>query len=507
VPSLSIEVFQSRILTSKIPLYSSREWIGKCFLNYSTLVEVTKNKKAKEFLNSMRNLFLRNKLIVFFFASHVTFAIFLGRLFAFAPDEKAYLFTFNNIYTLPINTYAQSGSGWITAPTVFLWVAYLPAKILNLVGLPDYVSIRLLAVVITTLSLLLLLKMNRSKKKMRAIPRELIFFSFFIPSVFLWTSTGLREAFIIFEVTLFLVGLNYLLSGKSSKGIFLLFVGSYGLLSTKPYLWVLMMIAVVFFSVISFIFKLYRKYLVKFVVAGLITPLILFAGTTSQYALNFIFNGDVTEVGLRSGDSITQIEDSGTLITFHGDYTLIALRFYLLENPDSALSMVFRAFNLDDKVESLWNEKLQTGLISESKKVGKDTSSLNGHILKPGLITEPLSMLWPAFVFLAGPFPFVGEPGIAAKIASLESPLWWLLYTLVFYQFFKFRKFKLIRDPAILFSLIFLAGEIAFSSLVEVNLGTSFRHRSILLVPLVFIYLRITQRAHELRDAESKPVI
>jgi len=421
-------------------------------------VEVTKNKKAKEFLNSMRNLFLRNKLIVFFFASHVTFAIFLGRLFAFAPDEKAYLFTFNNIYTLPINTYAQSGSGWITAPTVFLWVAYLPAKILNLVGLPDYVSIRLLAVVITTLSLLLLLKMNRS-------------------------------------------------SGKSSKGIFLLFVGSYGLLSTKPYLWVLMMIAVVFFSVISFIFKLYRKYLVKFVVAGLITPLILFAGTTSQYALNFIFNGDVTEVGLRSGDSITQIEDSGTLITFHGDYTLIALRFYLLENPDSALSMVFRAFNLDDKVESLWNEKLQTGLISESKKVGKDTSSLNGHILKPGLITEPLSMLWPAFVFLAGPFPFVGEPGIAAKIASLESPLWWLLYTLVFYQFFKFRKFKLIRDPAILFSLIFLAGEIAFSSLVEVNLGTSFRHRSILLVPLVFIYLRITQRAHELRDAESKPVI
>jgi len=77
----------------------------------------------------------------------------------------------------------------------------------------------------------------------------------------------------------------------------------------------------------------------------------------------------------------------------------------------------------------------------------------------------------------------------------------------VIYQFYRFRRFKLFRDPAIIFTLIFLAGEIAFSSLVEVNLGTSFRHRSILLAPTVFLYLRIAQRARELQDAESKPAI
>jgi hypothetical protein len=173
----------------------------------------------------------------------------------------------------------------------------------------------------------------------------------------------------------------------------------------------------------------------------------------------------------------------------------------------AVFTKVFRVFNLDDRVESLWNEKLQAGLISEGNQVGKDTSSLNGHILKPGLITEPWTMLWPAFVFLAGPFPFIGEPGFAAKVSSFESPLWWMLYALVIYQFYRFRESKLFRDPAILFALIFLVGEIAFSSLVEVNLGTSFRHRSILLAPLVFLYLRIAQRAHELRDVESKPSI
>ena len=251
------------------------------------------------------------------------------------------------------------------------------------------------------------------------------------------------------------------------------------------------------------ILKTYKKYIIKFIAAGFFAPLILFSGTTSQYALNFILYGSVAEAGLRSGDSITQAHG----ITFHGDYTLIALHFYLLENPDSAFSKVFGVLNLDDKIESLWNEKLQAGLISKSKQVGEDTASLNGHILKPGLITEPWTMLWPAFVFLAGPFPFIGDPGIATTVSSFESPLWWLLYLLVIYQFYRFRASMLFRDPAILFTLIFLAGEIAFSSLVEVNLGTSFRHRSILLVPLVFLYVRIIQRVHELRDAESKPIL
>jgi hypothetical protein len=446
---------------------------------------------------------MRNKLVVFFFVSHIIFAIFLGRLFAFAPDEEGYLYTFNNVYTLPINTLAQGSSGWITAPTVFLWIAYLPAKILDLIGVPDYLSIRLLSIVITSLSLFLLLRIIQKIQDGRGIPQRLIFISFFIPSVFLWTSTGLREAFIVFEMTLFITGLNYLFLGKNKKAFFLLFAGSYGLFSTKPHLWVLLIIALIVFLLMNLILKINKDRLVKLIAAGFLAPLILFSFTTSQYALNFLFNASITETGLRSGDSITQVEN----VTFHGDYTLIALRFYLIENPNSYFTKIFGTFKLDERVESLWNEKLQAGLISQGNQVGRDTSSLNGHILKPGVITEPWSMIWPAFVFLAGPFPFIGESGIAATIASFESPLWWLLYALVIYQFYRFRRSKLFRDPAILFTLIFLAGEIASSSLIEVNLGTSFRHRSILLVPLVFLYVRIIQRAHELREAESKPIL
>ena len=463
----------------------------------------------------------QNPLMVAFIAVHSIFAVFLGRLFALAPDEGGYIFTFNTIYQLPISTTGQSGSGWITAPTIFLWIAYLPAKILNMFGVPDYLSIRMLSIFLTAITLYLLLEIQRQSKSDSKIIQRIIFAAFFIPSVFLWTSVGLRESFIITEMMVFLAGLNFLMRGKGRKGAILLFIGSYGLVSTKNYLWACLMVALILSSVIFLILGIARQQILKFVGAGFLVPLIAFTSTTSAYALDFILHGGITEVGARSGDSISQVyvdrpgTEPGTepgagspeepvkeLITFHGDYTLIALHFYLIDNPNALFSKISRAIHLDEKIESIWNEKVSLGLVHKDKQVGTDTSSLNGHILEPAKISEPLSLLWPAFVFLCGPFPFIGNPGIAVTISSFESPMWWALYAFVVFQFIRFRKVRFLRDPQIIFTLIFLAGEIAFSALVEVNLGTSFRHRSILLVPILFLCVRLVQRAKEQKDLE-----
>jgi hypothetical protein len=53
-------------------------------------------------------------------------------------------------------------------------------------------------------------------------------------------------------------------------------------------------------------------------------------------------------------------------------------------------------------------------------------------------------------------------------------------------------------DPALALATVFLLGEIAMSALVEVNLGTAFRHRSIILIPLLFIFARLYKRHNEL---------
>ena len=339
------------------------------------------------FILKIKHIFMMNKLISFFLISHALFAVFLGRLFAFAPDEYGYLYTFNNVYSLPINTAAQSGSGWITAPTIFLWVSYLPAKILNLIGVPDYLSIRLLSILLTAVSLILLLDIQKGSQRIGKVSQKVIFLSFFIPSVFLWTSVGLRESFIIAELTAFLAGLNFLFRGMNKKAALLLFLGSYGLLSTKNYLWVVLMASLITASIILLALRTYRHQVIRLIAIGFMAPLITFAGTTSPYALDFIFNSNISETGLRSGDSISQIyvetPDSGSnsgsnsdsnsdsnpgntpgntpvkeLITFHGDYTLIALHFYLIDNPNSWFSKALGVFKLDKKIQSLLNEEV-----------------------------------------------------------------------------------------------------------------------------------------------------
>ena len=473
----------------------------------------------KQILVRINYLLAQNKLFSLFTIAHVLFGVTLGRLYALAPDESGYLYTFNNLYGNSSDPNPQYNSGWITAPKVFLWIAYLPAKVITYIGVPDYLAIRFLSIALTLFSIIVFHKVFLNSKSSNTWSNRLIFLSYLIPSVFLWTTVGLRESFIIAELAAFLAGMNLIFRNKILIGAALLSSGSYGLLSTKSYLWACLILASLI-SIAAYLFlRINLKIILKFIAAAIVIPLALFASTTSIYALNFILQSDVSEVGQRSGDSVTQIYVDGSgnsngiggekpnvdtgeepkLITFHGDFTLIALYFYLQDYPNSIFTKVFTVFKLKDKVEQIWAEKIKLGLVYEDSQIGADTSSLNGHILTPGEITKPLSLLWPAFVFLCGPFPFVGDPGLAAAIASFESPLWWALYLILILQFVRFRKTKFFVDPPMILAVIFTLGIIAFSALVEVNLGTSFRHRSVLLVPIIFMFLRLRQRSEELQ--------
>ena len=473
------------------------------------------------------SIFRKNKTLFLFAILHSVLAIGLGRLFAFAPDENGYLYTFNNLYGQSADPNPQYQSGWITAPKAFLWVAYLPAKLLTILGMPDYAAIRFLSIALTLFSILMFRNIYLKTSNLKKNSDYWIFAAYLIPSVFLWTTVGLRESFIIAEITAFLVGFNYLWAGRNIKGAVLIAIGSYGLLSTKSYLWLCLVLATLICCGIIFFQRASKKLMIRLLTAGILIPLALFACTTSVYALSFILKSDITETGNRSGDSITQIyvDESGNtggigggkpskgdnqeekpgdnqeevkLITFHGDFTLVALYFYLQDNPNSILTKVMSVTNIKTKVEQIWSEKLKLGLIYKDVEAGSDSSSLNGHILTPGKIDRPLSMGRPAFVFLFGPFPLIGDPGFAAAVASFESVLWWLLYLALAFQFFRFRRSKLLKDPTMILSVIFTLGFIAFSALVEVNLGTSFRHRSVLLVPIIFMFLRLRQRSVEM---------
>ena len=201
----------------------------------------------------------KHLLILIFFASHLIFIGFIQGFTAFSPDENGYLFTFNNLYTLPINTMAQSGSGWVSAPTIFLWIAYLPAKLISLVGVPGLLALRIESAILIAISFTLFRGLILNDRRTAPAKEFLVLSTFFIPSIFFWTSTGLREAFILCELSLFFTGITLLNKGASKKGFYLVLFGSFGLVSTKPYLWAVLMIATFITVIYLFINKLKIK--------------------------------------------------------------------------------------------------------------------------------------------------------------------------------------------------------------------------------------------------------
>ncbi len=489
----------------------------------------------------LKNVVFRNSILLVYFLTHVSFSTILGRNFLLAPDEGGYLYTFNNLYGNSIDQNPQLSSGWITAPKFFLWMMYAPAKILNIFGVPDYLAIRYLSIALGALTIHFLLKCSPDRRDYRRFSLTNPLLIFFVPSIFLWNSIGLRESFIIAELALFFLGANYFFQDEEKKGIILSFLGSFGLLATKNYLWVCLSIAILLTCIFFRVLKVNGSRALKFIVTTILLPLTLFGATSSIYVLEFIIGGSITAVGERSGESVTTIlidtgkvknqtgdgsenqtgdgsenqtgdgsenqtgdgsenqtgdDNDKEMVTLFGDSTLISLKTYLDGNPNSRLTKLLELIGAKDEINRVWNKKLREALANGNVKV-KEKPSINNDILKPGKLDNPLSVIRAACIFLFGPFPFLGDPSLSIQILSFESPMWWAFFLGVFVQVFRHRHTRFYLEPTIALAAIFLFGEILFSALVEVNLGTSFRHRSIIVVPLVYLCFRIGRLKHQ----------
>lgn len=473
------------------------------------MVWLIKELSRFRLINRFQSIFGINQLIIFYFTSHVIFLLILGDSSAFTSDEGGYLYTFTQLYGEGSDPNPQFHSGWIAAPKWFLQVVYLPAELFTIIGIPEYLAIRLLSAVMATYCVWLLLQLNHKHSRNEARGKILILYAFYIPSIFLWTSLGLRESFILLELVLVLFGLHLTFrSGFSKRAILFVFLGSLGLLCTKAYLWIILTLSILILCLFYLCFKKanWLGISTRLIVSFGMLPVLIFTLTTSSYALGFLVNANIESVGARSGDSIAQVRVNvppkvgtevppkvGTerVLTFHGDYSLILIRDYLSANPDAVFTRFLRTLGVEGKIQETWDSKVESGLARVDGKVGTTEISLNSHQLQTGSIGNPITMIRPALLFLFGPVPFIGNPSFATYVASFESPLWWFFILVTFIALTRKTIREVLDNPFIVFCLIFFAGLVSFSALVEVNLGTSFRHRSILLPVLVFLYLEL----------------
>jgi len=448
---------------------------------------------------------LRIRLVLTFFVTiHILLAVVIGNSVILAPDEGGYVYTFKNLYGDSEDPNPQFSSGWISAPKIFLFLIYFPAKVFTLFGLSDLMAVRLLSVMVTSMvfyGVIFLASRNPSKKPDKTVSLSLGVF--FIPSIFLWTTVGLREAFIIWALFICFFGLFRYFSNQSFLNLIVITFGFYSLLSVKSYLWGGAVLALMAFIPLTILKKMRIKNLFFIIISAVIFPVILFSATSTPYALNFIINPNLSSVANRSGDSISVVyidSETGELsfdkkhendkeVKIRGDYTAIAINNFIKSNPNSTQSKVLKFTGLSETLEEYIQSKVST--TSNPKQDGDmKIENDSGHILEPGSLSNLAGLIKSYLLFVFGNAPFMtnGE-SFFRLIASFESPLWWLFYSLVIFALFSYRKRNWLENPVLIYSIVLAIGYAVMSAITEVNFGTSFRHRSILVMPLIFIVI------------------
>jgi hypothetical protein len=75
------------------------------------------------------------------------------------------------------------------------------------------------------------------------------------------------------------------------------------------------------------------------------------------------------------------------------------------------------------------------------------------------------------------------------NIQSLETPMWLFIYGLFFVGFYHLARRKREFDYAVMIAALFALEFVAISALTEINVGTALRHRSLLLIPILVIWV------------------
>jgi len=471
----------------------------------------------------------------FFFLLHTILAILIFDLFIFTPDEIAYLETFSRLFDKSFSN-PTWGSGWFGAPVIFLKLLYFPAYLVTLLGIPDFLALRLISIVLISLSFSLCKSsvFGNIKGKTGSQASNLPILLFYVPSVFLWTTTGLRESFILFGITLIFYSFCKIDIKTTYFGYFLLISGSYFLISTKFYLWIIVAISI-FISLLLVTLKTkdVQTSLLK-ILASIIIPFCIFAltvqGPVLQFLLESVRSQSIQSAGEREGGSRTTVTvpsksgvdlDTGSTVTVpsksgvdldtgsevvvselvvSGDYTLIAVHNYIENKPRAFVTRVMEILGLDSIVDKRYQEVLNK---TADAKASTDAPNLEAQSdpssLKAGKISEPVSLVAASIVFILGQIPLMQSKSLFLDITAWESPIWWFCYLVIMFQFSKAIRFsKPIPSQIILPTITFFL-LVAFSALVEVNAGTAFRHRSILLPSLIFMLIGL-QKSRELKS-------
>ena len=414
---------------------------------------------------------------------HIVFIILFDKVTAFAPDENGYIAVFKNLYN---SNFSLDGYlGWPEGSINPLRVIYLPAKVLEIIGFSDFYSIRLLTVFYSILTLALLLRLSSNIWILGRSSKFWLVTAFFIPSYFLWTSIGLRDGFIFLALVGVFYGMKSSLNIQKISSSILILASANLLLISKTYLYSLFILALLFAVItISLVIKKIDTASLKILALCLIPALIFPTISTN------VINSARSTVEIKLATP-TPTPTPTPEVPARGQ-TLHDLNIQL--NNNSILTWISKTTGINRILEASSQDAY---LPAGSEELSKNSNQLQ---TQPATLRDPVSVVKGAFNFLFVPAPFVDNGSFFLNAQSYESFAWYLYYALLVLLVFGLLQRKYELNLHSLVATYFTLGFILLSALVEINDGTSVRHRSVLLVGIL-IMLTIFRE----KDSKTKP--
>ena len=127
-------------------------------------------------------------------------------------------------------------------------------------------------------------------------------------------------------------------------------------------------------------------------------------------------------------------------------------------NPNSSLSKILSFLGIKQIVYDYINEAKKIALQNKLADLKTNIYSSEKQIIAPAKINEPFSILHKSFLFLLEPIPFLADYDFMFLVASIESPIWWVLYGLTLFKLIQFGIVRLFNEPVVLTIVFFLLG-------------------------------------------------
>jgi hypothetical protein len=388
----------------------------------------------------------------------------------------------------------------------------LPASFLNRFGVAELDAVRITSSIYGLIALctvvfisLMLLPSNNSNsttnKRIERLVVTLVLVYAFLPSHFAWSNLGLRESTNEFWLIICFIAVFLLFkSGQSKKLLIAMFI-SISILCTftsRPQVGWVLVVSLLIYSIL----KPKTRLTLLFISSVLIG---LFAGhfsitspvnvtsnlyvakdaTSSQTKNNILVptnRGEVeatklcdeTRVRVEYEGRIYNCFISGTITKREYSSNLAATAIDQIENlPGKQIVNQVRAASVIDRLTCPWDE---------FSEIGKYACLA---------FRAPYMTL----TFLFRPLPFIDTTSLSSVFAAAENTLWILMFMLVTYRIFKVKRIPFLGElaPSIIFFVLYVVGAGSY----EGNMGTAFRHKSLILWVVLLVLFAVFWRGQD----------